>query len=432
MTRSMIALALLLTGCAANASLPRPEAIDARMRAAMANTHANGMAVAVIDDGKVTYVQAYGARNAKGDPLQTDTVMYGASITKTVMAYTTLTLVDQGKIDLDKPLGDYLEKPLISYGEGEPHLAKYGPYRDLAGDERWRTITARMALTHSTGFHNFWFIEPDRKLRIHFDPGSRYSYSGEGFSLLQFTIEQGARSKGLGLDVKQLTDAIFARLGMTRTSLQWRPDFRPNLADGWNDKGEPVEHDERSNVRVAGSMDTTISDLSKFIAALVRGDGLSAASRAEMVKPSLHIGTAHQFPNFAPELPNAEQRPDLAAGLGVIVFDGPQGRGFFKGGHNEITGNSFVCLSGAGDACCCWPTTFAPSRRSPISSASSSVRPASHTTGNTAIAPGSPDSLHLIEVRPGDGAAPEPEHTQCLALELREFGLRPGHVHQPR
>ena len=276
MTRSMIALALLLTGCAANASLPRPEAIDARMRAAMANTHANGMAVAVIDDGKVTYVQVYGARNAKGDPLQTDTVMYGASITKTVMAYTTLTLVDQGKIDLDKPLGDYLEKPLISYGEGEPHLAKYGPYRDLAGDERWRTITARMALTHSTGFHNFWFIEPDRKLRIHFDPGSRYSYSGEGFSLLQFTIEQGARSKGLGLDVKQLTDAIFARLGMTRTSLQWRPDFRPNLADGWNDKGEPVEHDERSNVRVAGSMDTTISDLSKFIAALVRGDGLSS------------------------------------------------------------------------------------------------------------------------------------------------------------
>ena len=344
MFRPALCVALLLTSCATSGSLPTSDAIDARVRAAMASTHANGMAIAVIDDGKVTYVQAYGIRNAKSDPLQTDTVMYGASITKTVMAYTTLTLVDQGTIALDTPLNDYLEKPLTTYGEGEPHLAKYGPYRDLSGDERWRTITARMALTHSTGFHNFWFIEPDRKLRIHFDPGSRYSYSGEGLSLLQFTIEQGARSKGLGLDVKQLTDAIFARLGMTRTSLQWRADFRPNLADGWNDKGEPVEHDERSNVRVAGSMDTTISDLSKFIAALVRGDGLSTRSRAEMVQPSLHIGTAHQFPNFAPELPSAEQRPDLAAGLGVIVFDGPQGRGFFKGGHNEITGNSFVCI----------------------------------------------------------------------------------------
>jgi len=344
MTRPALYLVLLLTSSASLACLPDAAAIDARVRAAMAETRANGMAIAVIDDGRVAYVQAYGARNAKGDPLQTDTVMYGASLTKTVMAYTMLTLMDQRKLNLDAPLGDYLERPLISYGEGQSHLAKYGPYRDLAGDERWRAITARMALTHSTGFHNFWFIEPDKKLRIHFDPGSRYSYSGEGFSLLQFTIEQGATTKGLGLDVKDLTDAIFARLGMTRTSLQWRPDFRPNLADGWNDKGEPQEHDERSNVRVAGSMDTTISDMARFIAALVRGDGLSTAARAEMVKPSLHIGTAHQFPNLAPDLPKAEQRPDLAAGLGVIVFEGPQGRGFYKGGHDGQTANSFVCL----------------------------------------------------------------------------------------
>ena len=344
MTRPALYLVLVLTSNVSLACLPGAAAIDARVRAAMAETRANGMAIAVIDEGRVAYVHGYGARNARGDPLQTDTVMYGASLTKTVMAYTTLTLMDQGKLDLDVPLADYLERPLISYGEGQSHLARYGPYRDLAGDERWRTITARMALTHSTGFHNFWFIEPDRKLRIHFDPGSSYSYSGEGFSLLQFTIEQGARTKGLGLDVKELTDAIFARLGMTRTSLQWRPDFRPNLADGWNDKGEPQEHDERSNVRVAGSMDTTISDLAKFIAALVRGDGLSAAARAEMVKPSLNISTAHQFPNFAPHLPKAEQRPDLAAGLGVIVFEGPQGRGFYKGGHDGQTANSFVCL----------------------------------------------------------------------------------------
>jgi CubicO group peptidase (beta-lactamase class C family) len=347
MTRSVliVALAALIAPIAAQTPvIPTPAAIDARVRQAMAETHANAMAIGVIDDGRVVHVQAYGARNAKGDPLDTNTVMYGASITKTVMAYTTLTLVDQGRLNLDTPLADYLERPLTSYGEGEAHLAKYGPYRDLAGDERWRKITARMVLTHSTGFDNFWFAEPDQKLRIHFDPGSRFSYSGEGFSLLQFTIENGARSKGLGLDVKTLTNAIFSRLGMTRTSVQWRPDFRPNLADGWNDKGEPQEHDERSNVRMAGSMDTTIRDLSTFVAALVRGDGLSAASRAELVKPQIHIGTAHLFPNFAPYLPVADQRPDLAAGLGVIVFDGPQGHGFYKGGHDAQTANSFVCL----------------------------------------------------------------------------------------
>jgi CubicO group peptidase (beta-lactamase class C family) len=201
-----------------------------------------------------------------------------------------------------------------------------------------------MVLTHSTGFANFWFAEPDRKLRIHFDPGIRYSYSGEGMILLQFVIEHGRKDKGLGLDVGQLTQANFDRLGMTRTSLQWRPDFRPNLADGFNDKGVAVPHDERSKVRAAGSMDTTIADLSKFAAALVRHDGLSAASYAEMVKPQLHIGTATQFPNFAPDLPVGRQRRDLYAGLGLIVFNGPKGPGFFKGGHDEQTANTLVCL----------------------------------------------------------------------------------------
>src|SRR6478735_9848194 len=150
MRRPVLSFVLLLTSSSPLARIPGAAAIDARVRAAMAETRANGMAIAVIDDGQVAYVHAYGARDAKGDPLQTDTVMYGASLTKTVMAYTTLTLMDQGKLDLDVPLAGYLEKPLTSYGEGEAHLAKYGPYRDLAGDDRWRTMTARMALTHST------------------------------------------------------------------------------------------------------------------------------------------------------------------------------------------------------------------------------------------------------------------------------------------
>ena len=149
-----LCLLLLFTTSVSLACLPGAAAVDARVRAVMAETRAKGMAIAVIEDGRVAYVQAYGIRNVKGDPLQVDTVMYGASLTKTVMAYTTLTLMDQGKLDLDTPLADYLERPLISYGDGQSHLAKYGPYRDLAGDERWRTITARMALTHSTGFHN--------------------------------------------------------------------------------------------------------------------------------------------------------------------------------------------------------------------------------------------------------------------------------------
>jgi CubicO group peptidase (beta-lactamase class C family) len=325
-------------------SIPEGALIDAEVHKVTTRTHAEGMAVAVIDHGRVTYVHAYGVRNANRDPLTTDTVMYGASLTKTVFAYSVMQLVDQGKLKLDMPIKDDLDNPLPTYGPDPVFPDKYGPYKDLADDPRWQKITPRMSLTHSTGFNNFWFIEPDHKLHIHFDPGTRYSYSGEGLILLQFIIEHGRKSRGLGLDVGDLTEANFDRLGMTRTSLVWREDFASNLANGWNDQGQPQEHDQRSKVRAAGSMDTTISDFSKFAAALVRGDGLSTSSRAEMTKPELHITTAHQFPTFGPELAMKDQRKDLNAGLGVIVFDGPQGHGFYKGGHDGQTANTMVCL----------------------------------------------------------------------------------------
>ena len=325
-------------------TIPGGAAIDAKVGEILAQTSAKGLAVAVVDHGKVAYVHAYGIRNAKGDPLTTDTDMYGASLTKTVFAYTTMQLVDKGKLDLDKPIAGDLDKPLPSYGPDPVFPDKYGPYKDLAEDPRWKNITPRMCLTHSTGFSNFFFIEPDQKLHIHFDPGTQFSYSGEGFILLQFAIEHGRQDQGLGLDVGDLTHAIFARLGMSRTSLVWREGQDNNFADGWNDQGQPQPHSKRSKVRVAGSMNTTISDMAKFTAALVSGDGLTPASRAEITKPSLHIPTAHQFPLYLPAMPPNQQRKDLYAGLGVVVFDGPQGHGFFKGGHDGQTANTMVCI----------------------------------------------------------------------------------------
>jgi CubicO group peptidase (beta-lactamase class C family) len=310
----------------------------------MTQTGAQGMAVAVIDHGKVTYIQSYGIRNAKGDPLATDTAMYGASLTKTVFAYTVLQLVDQGNLKLDIPIEADLDKPLPDYGPDPVFPDKYGPYKDLAGDPRWKKITPRMCLNHSTGFSNFWFVEPDKKLHIHFDPGTRFSYSGEGFILLQFVIEHGRKAQGLPLDIGDLTHTLFDHLGMSRTSLVWNNGQDPNVADGWNDRGQPRPHEKRSKPRAAGSMNTTISDLPKFIAALVRGDGLTPASRAELTKPVLHITTATEFPLFLPDLPLSRQRKDLYSGLGVVAFDGPQGPGFYKGGHDSQTANTMVCI----------------------------------------------------------------------------------------
>ena len=315
--------------------LPSADAIAKLAERTMAETGAKGLAIATIDRGKVRTVQAFGARNEAGAPLTPRTIMYGASLTKAVFGYLTAMLAAENRLDLEKPIAGMLAKPLPEYG----NLDDYGNWGDLAGDERWRLITPRNALTHSTGFANFAYLEPDEKLRIHFDPGTHYAYSGEGIILLQFGIE-----KGLGLDVgAELQRRLFDPLGLKDISLVWQPRFAGNLADGWDEAGKTEAHDERSRVRAAGSMDTSISDLATLAAAMVRGFGLPPAFRAEYARGTLAITTKQQFPTLLPDAPVAERTAARAA-LGVLAFDGPQGPGWLKGGHNDTTANTLVCL----------------------------------------------------------------------------------------
>ena len=333
-TRCLVVFCLSLAGCATGTS---EATLDNHVRQGMQRTGAQGLAIAIIRNGAVTQVRTWGKRNARGESLTPDTVMYGASLTKAVFAYTVMQLVDEGKLDLDTPIAAYLQKPLPEYTGEEK---KYAAWEHLGGDERWRKLTPRILLTHSAGFSNFGFLEPDGKLRFHFDPGSHYAYSGDGMILLQFVIE-----RGLGLDLgKEMQRRVFDRFGMQHTSMTWRPDFAGNLADGWKEDGSVEPHDERSKTRAAGSMDTTITDFARFAAAYVRGDGLQPGSRMELTRAQLPIRTLSQFPSLQPIAPPQQQHRDLAAGLGVVTFNGPLGHGFQKGGHNDSTGNTWVCL----------------------------------------------------------------------------------------
>lgn len=334
------ALAILLAGCQTlSDSADHEPAIvsDAKLdriaAAAMSQTGAQGLAIAVTEPGRVLAAGAWGKRNANGDPLTADTIMYGASLTKTAFAYFVEQLANEGKLDLDAPIARFLPRPLPEYTDPN---GRYAPWDHLASDPRWQLITPRMALSHSTGFANFYWDNPGEKLTIHFTPGSRYSYSGDGLILLQFALE-----KGLGLDVgADMQRRIFARFGMVNTSMVWRADFARNLADGWKADGTIEPHDERSKVRAAGSMDTTIADMARLAA------GIAADRRAfaALARPQLGITTVTQFPTLQGEAPVERRIPGLAAGLGVVAFEGPQGPGWYKGGHNDSTGNTWVCL----------------------------------------------------------------------------------------
>jgi len=327
---------LALLGCSAASppvtSAPAArESLDAGCERLMKRAHVNGMALALIEGGQVAHVAAYGRRNVERDlPLTTDTIMYGASLTKTAFAYMVLQLVEEGRLTLDTPFAELLPKP----------LPEYARYADLAGDERWRALTPRIVLTHTTGFSNYRWIEEDKKLRFHSQPGTRYGYSGEGFFALQLALEEG-----LHLDVGQeMQRRVFDRFGMSRTSMTWRPDFAENLADGYTLEGTLRPHDERRRAAAAGSMDTTIADQGKMWAGILRGDGLSAASRAEMTRPQVPITSAHQFPTLRDWTDRRNAGIRLAAGLGLVTFRDKTGPAFFKGGHDDGTGNMVVCL----------------------------------------------------------------------------------------
>ncbi len=326
---------LALTVPAAAQRVPDPGVIDAEAARLTERESVQGLALAVIDRGEIVYVAAYGYRNVRDRlPLTTETVMYGASLTKPAVAYLALQLVDEGRLDLDVSLTELLPRPLPAYDEGDDD------YSDLADDPRWRDLTPRTLLTHSPGFANFRWLEPDGRLRFHFDPGSRYSYSGDGFHILQLALE-----RGLGLELgRAMQQRVFERFGMTNTGMEWRPDFADNLADGYALDGTMEPHDERSSPSAAGSMDTSISDQARLWAGIVRGDGLTPAARAELVRSQLPITAPHQFPTLATDTAPENAAIGLSAGLGLVTFDGPQGRTWFKGGHDPWTGNMLICI----------------------------------------------------------------------------------------
>lgn len=335
---SLLLLAVSTTGAAAAGQPPlRGAALDARIAQLMKDAKVPGFAVAVIEDGKITSVKAYGKRDvAKDLPLTTDTVMYAASLTKAAFAYATMSLVEDGKLALDASIATDLPKPLPDYPK----------YADLAGDERWRKLTPSILLSHRTGFPNFRFWQPGKdydpngKLSFWFDPGTRYGYSGEGINLMQFVLENGK-----GIDVAGLMKVrLFEPFGMTRTSMTWRPDFAENLAIGYDQNGKALGHDERESARAAGSMDTTISDFARLVAAMSRGAGLTPATYRTWLTPVARIRSLRQFPTIG--LPDTTDNDGISLGsaLGVVTFNSPQGPAFFKGGHDDGTNNLFVCL----------------------------------------------------------------------------------------
>lgn len=296
--------------------------IDETMAHLMQAAEVTGAQIAILNHGKIAYLKAYGVRDKeKNLPLTNDSIMSAASISKATFAYLVMELVDQGVIDLDKPVYQYLPKALPDYPK----------YSDLAGDERYKRITGRMLLSHTSGFPNWRWLEDDRKLRIHFEPGSRFAYSGEGIDLLQFVIET-ITNKPLQ---DSMEEQVFRPLGMTRTSMIWQERFESDHANAYDEYGRSLGSHRWKNADAAGSMQTTACDVAKLLVAIMQGTGLKAKSQQQMLAPQIRIFSRHEFPSLNTETTDENNTIRLSYGLGWGLYWSPHGEVLFKEGHDD-------------------------------------------------------------------------------------------------
>ncbi|MBC5992755.1 serine hydrolase domain-containing protein [Pontibacter cellulosilyticus] len=313
--------------------------IDKTITRLMDTANVTGLGISIFNNNEVVYQKAFGYSNAVNKtPLSANTIFYGASLSKAVFAVLVMQLVEEGVIEWDTPLQSYLEKPLSEYGYTKKNTKSWNGYLDLKGDKRYEKITARMCLTHTTGFPNWRFLtstgyKKDGKLYFQFEPGARYSYSGEGFALLQFVIEQ---ITGKGLE-ELAQERIFKPLGMCRTSYiyVWQPGQEKQYVYGHDSKENVIPKDEVDDAGAAGSMGTTLADYSKFLEAVLNQQLLKQESYKELFKKQVAISSKQQFgPNSLVETTENEDIA-LGYGLGWGVLETPYGKGVFKEGGSE-------------------------------------------------------------------------------------------------
>ena len=304
--------------------------LDQKIRHLTDKVNVTGLAIAILNDNEVVYQKAFGYSNFETkDTLDINHVFYGASLSKAVFGYLVARLVSEGKIDLDEPINSYFEVEL-------PEISLEKEFRrlhDLRNDDRYKLITIRMSLSHTTGLPNWrWINNPEEKLKIHFDPGSRFSYSGEGIMLAQWLVEHINNAK-----LEDMAhEMIFTPLQMKNTDYLWRDEFKGHFCYGHSEKQEKIPKDiETDDAAAAGSMETTLVDYSNFLQHILRLHDADSEITRIMFTPNVRVKSKAQFGPLSREKTDENDEIELSYGLGWGLLQSEYGFGAFKEGHSE-------------------------------------------------------------------------------------------------
>lgn len=275
---------------------PRVAALERLIREGMEKRDVPGVSIALIRDGRLFWTGGFGVRDrSSGAPVDADTVFSAQSMSKPVFAYRVMKLAELGVLDLDAPLTRYAAEPFVP---DDPRLAQ---------------ITARRVLSHTSGLPNW--RSPDKPLRIAFEPGSQWSYSGEGYHYLQTVVTRlaghadpdpahcGTYEMGYRVcatDFGAYMEANVLRpFGMRHSGYVWTPALMRRVARRHDASGAPMPVASSTAIDVArygsaGSLMTTAPDFARFLIEVMDPRPadrwrLRASSLRQMLEPVIAI-----------------------------------------------------------------------------------------------------------------------------------------------
>jgi len=307
-----LAICLFLPWSLIPAIYAQADPVDDYLHTEMLARKIPGLALAVVQDGRVAKRADYGLANLELKvPVQSNTVFEIGSLTKQLTAAAILLLIEEGLIELDAPIHTYLE--------GTP--------------ETWHEITVRHLLTHTSGLKSYTgmagfelrrhltqeqFIAATSACPLEFRPGDSWKYCNTGYNLLGFIIENVSR-KGYW---QFMAERIFGPLQMSSTTNRLPSQVILNRAAGYEQTNHVlINRDyDLTDVFSAGAAVSTVADLVRWNLSLENGTLLNAKSRREMWAPArLRDGTLTHY-GFGWRLDVVEGHADVGHGGSTSGF----------------------------------------------------------------------------------------------------------------
>ncbi|MDR6548331.1 CubicO group peptidase (beta-lactamase class C family) [Chryseobacterium rhizosphaerae] len=235
------------------------------------NNHVPGVAIAVIQHGKVAWTQSIGFADVESKkPVTPETIFNVGSVSKMVSAWGLMQLTEKGLVKLDDPVDQFLVRWKLPAS----------PY-DIS------KVTLRRILSHTAGLsvHGYGGSEQGTPLlsleeslsgktkrngesvRLISEPGTKWEYSGGGYTLAQLLLEERTKEKFAVYMKKN----VFEPLGLNHTHYEWTEDMMANSATAYDASGKPIKNRIFTEQAAAG-LQTTVLDLAHFAELSITSD----------------------------------------------------------------------------------------------------------------------------------------------------------------